>query len=252
MKTYTKFLSVIAMSVGALGCFAGVEPGTITHKSLQIIRTVEPVFPDRATPVTSTGRTVIAINVNSEGQLVDSLVLSYTRKEFADEAMRVLKQWKYIPASLDGKPISVVTELDFQFQATGVVVSLSIMDSFEHVLNPLLREKYEFAPCGLKEIDRIPMPINVISPRYPLALAKKGVQGEVVVVFYIDEQGRVRMPSIQDASNMDLADLALEAISQWRFEPPTRHGEPVLVRASQTFRFNPNAGAPVVEAKPPM
>lgn len=247
MKTTTKFLAAIAMSLAAAGAVRA-ESGTLAQKSLEIIRTVDPVFPDSAAQVTSTGEASIAINVSAEGKLVDCLVLSYTRKVFATEALRALKQWKFVAATYDGKPVSVVTELDFDFRATGVVVSLSAMESLERIMNPLLREKLDYAPCGLKDIDRIPMPINVISPSYPASLAAKGVEGNVVIVFYIDEEGRVRMPAIQDTSSMQLAELALGAISQWRFEPPTRHGVPVLVRASQCFNFMPKGGVPKVEA----
>ena len=34
-----------------------------------------------------------------------------------------------------------------------------------------------------------------------------------------------------------LTSLAVNVIGQWKFEPPIRNGVPVLVRASQVFRF---------------
>ena len=34
-----------------------------------------------------------------------------------------------------------------------------------------------------------------------------------------------------------LTALAINALSQWKFEPPTSHGRAVLVRASQVFNF---------------
>jgi TonB family protein len=68
-------------------------------------------------------------------------------------------------------------------------------------------------------------------------LARKGVHGRVSVDFYIDETGVVRMPAVSPRDNIELTALSLEALRQWRFEPPTRNGKPVLVKASQVFSF---------------
>jgi hypothetical protein len=47
------------------------------------------------------------------------------------------------------------------------------------------------------------------------------------------------MPVVAEADDLALALPAVEALSHWQFEPPTRHGEPVIVRARQAFRFTP-------------
>jgi TonB family protein len=63
----------------------------------------------------------------------------------------------------------------------------------------------------------------------------------VVVDFYIDETGAVRMPYVTGRPHTLLANLAVDAVRQWKFEPPTRNGTPVLVHARQVFHFNPMA-----------
>jgi TonB family protein len=65
------------------------------------------------------------------------------------------------------------------------------------------------------------------------------VHGTVIVDFFIDENGKLRMPAIQRADHDELASLAVAAMLQWKFEPPTRQGVPVLVRAKQVFHFGP-------------
>ena len=62
--------------------------------------------------------------------------------------------------------------------------------------------------------------------------------------FLIDEEGRVRLPAVSRATNEaneELAAAAVTAVTQWRFEPPTAKGKPVLVRAQQDFAFQPVA-----------
>jgi TonB family protein len=82
-----------------------------------------------------------------------------------------------------------------------------------------------------------------VNPVYPNQLAKGG-GGRVSVGFYIDEQGRVRMPSVSietNEANEELAAAAVTAVSQWQFETPTCKSRPVLVLAQQEFSFKPKA-----------
>jgi TonB family protein len=63
------------------------------------------------------------------------------------------------------------------------------------------------------------------------------MRGTVEIQFYIDEKGAVRLPAIKYSDRIDLAESALEAVRQWKFEPPTRNGRPVLITAVQQFDF---------------
>jgi hypothetical protein len=52
------------------------------------------------------------------------------------------------------------------------------------------------------------------------------------------------MPSVSretNEANEELAAIAITAVSQWQFDPPTSKGKPVLVLAQQDFSFNPAA-----------
>ena len=93
-----------------------------------------------------------------------------------------------------------------------------------------------YRPHSLKELDRIPTPIAAPSPGFPARFAHGGA-GQVTVSFYIDEDGAVRLPSVDESDDPDLAAAAIDALRNWKFEPPTWKRRPVLVRASQQFNF---------------
>jgi protein TonB len=61
--------------------------------------------------------------------------------------------------------------------------------------------------------------------------------GRVVVLFVVDESGRVKSAKVDDASNPAFAEPALEAVKKWRFEPGKRNGKPVGFRLKQTITF---------------
>jgi TonB family protein len=243
MKVY--FISVVCCGLLLGGAAFAQFPrlqSTPEWQSLKIQQTVEPVFPPNLLRAGLTeGMAHLAINTDPAGKLVEWLVVSYTQREFADSAVAALKQWKFEPAQLQGEPVGTTIELIFHFEAKGVVVSTStVSDVIEAHILRLMGTRYIYQPCSLRELDRIPTPIVTVAPQYSKELADHGVKGKVTVEFYIDETGTVRVPAVSVKDNGVLTALAVASLRQWRFEPPTCNGNPVLVKASQVFNFGSN------------
>lgn len=209
-----------------------------------------------AFPITLVARGVtqgtvrIAVKVDEEGQLVDHLIVGYTDAALAHVAVNSLKDWQFTPARLDGEPVPAQSEVVFNFRAEGVVVNQHMV---EHYLGRLRPQDSElvYQPTSLRDLDQIPTPVHVVSPIYTPEMSDRGLRGEVTIDFYIDEQGRVRMPVGPANQNQELAALAMQAVAQWQFEPPTRRGKPVLVLARQRFNFTGPSASPPAAAPPP-
>jgi TonB family protein len=207
---------------------------------LKIIQTTRPVFPVRLKNTTlMEGEAWVVIKVDLDDQLEDLMVTGYTRREFADEAVQALKEWKYETTQLRGEKWGTIREVHFIFTRSGVVISQTGMESIASYMEQLMPNGTSFRAYKLRELDRIPVPIKVVSPSYPKELAAKGVKGKVVVDFYVDETGKVRLPGALDWSNDTLANLAVTAVKEWQFEPPMHNGTPVLLQVSQVFEFGP-------------
>jgi TonB family protein len=237
MKTALAFVLVFFTA----GVWAQTAPGNRPRElqSAKIIQTVDPVFPDSLIATYRRGGQVtLLISVNTQGKLSEWLPLRYTDPAFSDAAVAALKEWKFEPARLHGEPVPVSIELIFNFEVKGVVVSVTASDTVTAQMNDLIGH-HSYAPCTLRELDRIPVPLKTVSPIYPEELAVLGASGDVIVEFYIDERGRVRMPIVTGQPHQELANLAVDAVRQWQFEPPTRRGHPVLVKVRQVLRFTP-------------
>jgi len=208
-------------------------------QSLKILQTVDPIFPPHLMQLAVTeGEARVVINTDTTGKLADWLVVGYTHPEFAEAAVVAIKQWKFEPARLQGEPVGTTVELIFNYEAKGVVVSTSTAgEILERRLIRMMAARYTYQPCSPRELDRIPTPIVTIPPQYSGALAQKGVKGKVTVKFFIDETGAVRMPAASAKDNAMLTTLAIDALSRWKFAPPTSKGRGVLVKASQEFDF---------------
>ena len=241
MKT---LLALCSLAVAVSPVLAQRSDRNSDFRSAKIIRTVEPIFPEALlTDYRNGGEVRIAISVDANGKLGEWLVLSYTARGFADAAVAALKEWEFEPARMMGEPVPVHIELTFNFEVKGVVVSLTLAETADALLGSVLGRQLAYAPCTLRELDRIPVPLSTVTPAYPKELGERGVQGTVTVEFYIDEQGNVRMPFVLGHPLAALANLAVDAVRQWKFEPPTRRGVPVLVHVRQIFQFTPPVAA---------
>lgn len=180
------------------------------------------------------GEVSVVIGIDAEGKLSDWLITGYTRRAFAEAAAAAIQRWIYSPARVGGHRRASRASILFEFRNQGVVVQTLPGALVRQALSSILESHYEYRPCLLRELDRIPTPIHVVPPAAKL----EGSPRSVTVEFYIDEQGRVRLPAVDRESADDLlAAAAVAAVEQWRFEPPLRKGRPVLVYAHQEFTF---------------
>lgn len=182
------------------------------------------------------GEARVVISVDDQGKLTDLLVTGYTHEEFAAASIAALKRWSFEPARAGGRPRASRADVLFVFRDRGVIVHNFPGALEQYRVFGAMQDRYVFKPSKLGELDRTPIPIKVVAP----LSGKSDREHRVTVEFYIDEEGRVRMPAVARESADDaFAAAAVAAVEQWRFEPPLRRGRPVLVYAHQEFNFHP-------------
>ena len=91
---------------------------------------------------------------------------------------------------------------------------------------------------SLAELDQRPRVLFQRMPNFPPELRRGNRQGTVYVVFLVDTDGRVISPKVDKATDPAFERSALEAVSQWRFEPGTRNGEKVQFKMRVPITFN--------------
>lgn len=96
---------------------------------------------------------------------------------------------------------------------------------------------------GLDVIDvsgNVQPPVRVYAPDpvYPEPARQARVEGVVVLQAIIDTLGRVADLKVLKGLPSGLTEAAVEAVSQWRFEPATLEGRPVAVRYLVTVSFS--------------
>ena len=64
------------------------------------------------------------------------------------------------------------------------------------------------------------------------------VKGDVRLVFIVNQEGHVVMPSVVHSTNTKLNQAVLNVITQWRGTPALLNGAPIAVLLYQDFRFH--------------
>jgi TonB family protein len=204
---------------------------------LRVKQTTLPVFPRSLLQEGVTGGWArVVIDVDVTGSLSDYLVVEHTRPEFGEAAVGAIRRWEFLPMLIRGQPTASQVAVGFRYEARGVVVDITHGTDVSRLWMQNARDTV-YRPKTLRELDGIPVPQGWVDPAYSADLEKRGIVGSATIEFYIDEKGAVRMPAIVRADFPELGQLLADAVRQWKFEPPTQRGRPVLVHASQTVVF---------------
>lgn len=201
----------------------------------------QPKFPESLRSAGfSKGHVKMLLELHFDGELRDWIVISASHKDFADAIDRVIEDWEFSPPKRNGKPISLVIPMEVNFRSTGDVISFNVTDGLNHYLQFADRTN-SIEIADVDTLDQFPEPIHVVHPKVPLSLVEKSSGSYGVFKFYIDTEGRVRLPHVDHVSggNVDvrLLEAAQDALEEWQFAPPTVKGKRVIVAVKQPFHF---------------
>ncbi len=99
-----------------------------------------------------------------------------------------------------------------------------------------LEEGFEKA-FSLAEIDQKPRAIFQAAPVYPAG--KRNLEVVVIVVFVVDQNGRVTYPRVEKSTEPAFEKPAVDAVKQWKFEPAVKAGQRVSCKMRVPIRFQP-------------
>jgi TonB family protein len=247
MKTLTRLFALLAIASAAIFPMRAAEEAAPIAQSAptgyipcKISSQTKAMFPVRMiTNGVTRGEVQVVLEVGTDGQLTDALLVAYTRRDFADEVLRVLNKSRFAPGIVDGQPVISIVNLIYKFESTGIVAYQRIGLPTKPVDS--LGDEFEYRPHGLATIDTPPSGRDLPGPIYPKKWSDEGRTGNVTVDFYIDESGKTRMPIVVGDADEYLGAAAIAAVKDWRFETPRHKGQPVLAHAQQTFVFNLDA-----------
>lgn len=203
------------------------------------------------------GRAVVGVMLSADGTPTDFLAIQYSRPVFAEEMIKDIRHASYSPRRFhgDGVPGRFSLAKAFSVNDTNSVdpnqaatVTMNGLEESEALSNRVGEgrngPKLVYWAHHENELDgHLLKMTSVVLPEIPAdcKITQPGRNLKVIVSFYVDEAGNVRLPNIDSDTPVDLAASVLHAMAQWKFERPLIKKKPVLVFADRTLIFAPEA-----------
>lgn len=176
-------------------------------------------YPREALMTGKQGKVVLNLVIDTDGAIVDVSVAKSVNPELDEEAMRVaylMPNW--IPGKKDGKPIRVRHQLPVNFKLAPGVEAHFLGDGVKSI------EEIARYPGGIFAC----MKFLVENMKYPEAALKERIQGKVLLILDIDEEGSIKNVdvSISVSPELDAEAIRLARLMpQWI--PGKKGGKPI-------------------------
>jgi protein TonB len=130
------------------------------------------------------------------------------------------------------RPLDLNFDLDVAVGSGGALASLG-SENLSDLGGGLANMAFD-----MSDLDKQPVLMASVSPRYPADMRKNKIEGAVVILFLLNETGQVEDPRVEKSSRPEFELPALEAVKKWKFKPGQREGEPVRTYMRLPIRFS--------------
>jgi TonB family protein len=132
-----------------------------------------------------------------------------------ENAINVLKDWRFLPATRNGERVSVVAQVDVEFK---------------------LQNDWFKVGSGVTP----PQVTDRVNPQYTPEAKRLGLSGTVVVEAIVREDGSLKVMRVLRSVDPALDESAIKALEQWKFKSGTRDGKSVNVKLNLEVNFKLN------------
>lgn len=249
-KLSLKRLTLILLAIIAAGP-AHPERSSGGTTGIEISMTKKPAFPRQlVSRGINAGLATIALSVDEYGILNDWLVVEATDRSLEGAIEAVIGSWEFRPATADGRPTAARQLFPVYFDASpaaaknhpekGDLFHVNYADPTQRAPSASKRSR-PLLYASIKELDSLPRLLHYVNPSVAPEEYKASLGTSLGFDFYLDRDGRVRMPTLKTMrgeANEAAIYAAQTALEQWRFEPVTKEGRPVMTKLGQTITFS--------------
>lgn len=192
----------------------------------QIKIVVPTVYPLDLLKKNQTGKANVMIIVDPHGRVVESKILSSTQPEFGLSAQASFSSWIFDPAIKDGQPSWAALSREYHFNPRDR--DTGVNDSAKKILKYIKNNDARLIDSN--QLDSVPLALYSPYPNIPSELIKRKKYNEVLIEFYLDEEGMVQLPKVISPEDDDLTWLLLTQVQRWQFQKPLKDGKPVITK----------------------
>jgi len=194
----------------------GTISSNLGRNDNKLLGIIAPEYPVRALQRRIDGWVLVNFSVNEEGKVDEESIVVIDSEPsgiFERASIRSASQFEFRPRIVNGTPVGV--------------------NGLQYVFTYLMDERVSVVgPRDARNRDYLPL--NYITPQYPLAAIEENTEGYVLVEFTVTKEGRPRGVVILDRSPSNIFnESAVNAAERFRFDPRIVDGEPVEAEGAQ-------------------
>jgi len=200
-----------------------------------IIDRAAAAYPNDALADDVQGYCLVSLVIGADGIPTDIQVVRTHGANFDTAAIEALKQSKFEPGTLDGKPVPVriyARTPFFDDKRPAYSRILLRIGPNGGALPPAQNNANRLRPGNTP-----PVPLNTIVAEFSDDARRNKIQGVVLVSLLVNEEGIPIDLSVTRGLGHGLDEKALEAVSQYRFRPAMRDGAPIESRIAVEVNF---------------
>jgi TonB family protein len=185
--------------------------------------------------------------VDETGAISDYLAVEATHVGLLEKGTEKLQEARFNPATKDGKAVrGKITVMVGFFDpeqrawrdgAQYTPMGGSVSDAVDRRVYKLQEEALRYRESSPNELDE---PLKMLESKLYLVHPPEepAPTGKVVVEYWIDHEGKVRLPEILSSDHENLSLSVLMTLKETRFAPPTHNGNATYVKVRQPFNFD--------------
>jgi len=200
-----------------------------------VVKKVAPVYPPLARQARIQGTVVLRLIISKTGDVAHLQLIS-GHPMLAPAVIEAVKQWKYQPYQVDGKPVDVATSVRLNFALTGKSMVEGVVGDTPGGV-PLLPLVSNGSVVRRSEPVMRALRNQKIDPLYPPQAIDARIEGTVVLDAHINKDGEVEAVTLISGHPI-LAPAAIEAVKQWKYQPYLLNGAPVEVETTVSVDFS--------------
>jgi TonB family protein len=201
-----------------------------------VLERAQAVYPTDSAADAIDGECTLSLVIGADGIPADIQVVHTHGAAFDAAAIDAVKQSKFQAGSIDGTPVPVRIYARTRFfdDKRPAFPRLFVRPNPSNGFSQFGQR----APFRSSPEDTAPKVVNSTEAEFSDEARREGIQGVVIISLLVNEEGIPIDLSVTKGLGHGLDEKALEAVSQYRFQPAMRGGIPVEARIAVEVSFH--------------
>ena len=236
------WLPLVLLAFASLGVAQDASPTPLDVPSATeggyLIKKVAPVYPPLARQARIQGTVMLRVVIDKAGDVANIQLIS-GHPMLAPAAMEAVKQWKYQPYLVDGKPVEVETKVQVNFALGQRPTPEGTVGDAPGGLAPAVTNSAANGGSVVRVSESVmrAMCTQKSDPLYPASAIQAKIEGTVTLNARINKAGEVEQVTVVTGHPM-LVPPSIEAVKQWKYQPYLLNGEPVDVETTVRLDYS--------------